>query len=546
MRDREAPLSSARPFLVLCAALFGEVSAGISYWWPAVQPGLNQWLGFSSAEAIALIATANSGSTLGVLGGLFHERFGSRCTAATGAIGLTLCFATISLLTKYSITSSFWLVVVLLLLMIMFSYMLYSSCLTMAVAVFPEKFRGRVVGLCSALYGASAGVFGSIQAAFFPTLASTPGLLLFVAFFCFIPAVILLLSFPKEETFAVNEWQHQSPRPISYQSILSHPPPEDSVISTRLNYGYLIALCLVVTLQLSAVGEILNVSSTLQLTFACAVITCIAAFQLLPRKSTLRVFAQTEQEVQRESFQSFEEVALDPRYLYLGLGFLVLISGGGIALLVQASNIANSRFYQNMREWQPDIIAREVRVYVIIFSACNVTARLVVGSVMDFGNQPSERLMLKFNIMHTASLVIALALAAITVATSIQLYFAVGVIGLCHGAFFSSSPALTTLWFGVPSFPRNFAILGLFMAIGSASLASYIPALLMKHFGSWAEINDGEAFHHICVGPRCTMPTFALLASLNIFMYITGCFLKKHVKACAADKERIIDEPYTS
>lgn len=543
MRDRDSALPSTSPFVVLCVALFGEVCAGTSYWWPAVQPGLNQWLGFSSAQAIALIAVANSGTTTGVVGGLIHERFGSRFTAATGAIGLTLCFATTAFLTASRVASSFWLVVVLLLLMVLFSYMLYSSCLTIAVAVFPEKFRGRVVGLCSAMFGASAGVFGSIQAAFFPSLASTPRLLLFVALFCFIPAILILAAFPNNESFVVNDCEHVPPPPNTYQSIPSQPIEEDSVISTRLNSSYWIALCLVAALQLSAIGEIVEVPGTLQLTFACAVITCIVAFQLLPRTSTLRVFARSEQDYQREPLPSFREVAFDPRYLYLGLGFLVLISGGGIALLVQASNVASSRFYQNTSEWQPDIIARQVRVYVIIFSACNVTSRLVVGSVMDIGNRPSERLMLKFNIMHTASLVIAIALAAISVASSVQLYVAVGVIGLCHGAFFSSSPALTTLWFGVPSFPRNFAILGLFVTIGSASIASYIPALLMKHFGSWHQVSDGEAYHNICVGPRCTIPTFTLLALLNVFMYITGVFLKEHVKSCAADKERIVNEP---
>ncbi|KAI0566698.1 Major Facilitator [Gracilaria domingensis] len=542
MRDRNESvpiLSSARPFLVLSVAFLGEVCAGISYWWPALQPGLNKWLHFSSQQGLLLLATANSGSSLGIIGGIFHERFGPKVTAAVGAAGLTATFLTLALMTISPIHESFfWMVAGIILLMLLFCYMLYSSCMTIAAACFPEKHRGRVVGLCSGLFGASSGMLGAFQAAFFPSLNSTPQLLVFVAILCLVPAVTVLFVFPNNEEFAVDSYQvNESAQPYHSTRIPLGPVRDDEVISTRLKYCYNIAYLLVISLQASAIGDILLVSDTIQKLCALAVLSCILAFQIIPVGSGLVVYPRHERRSQDSSVTAFSKVMVDARYLYLCLGFFVLIGGGGIAWLVQASNIVSSRFYENVTEWRPDVIAQDVRVCVIIFSACNVSSRLFFGSVLDTGASSSERLMFKFNILHTSSLIISLALAVTAVAGSYMIYLAIGLVGLCHGAWFVSSPALTTLWFGVSSFPRNFALLGIAVGAASASLASSIPSWLMDRFGSWAIYSEDAHVHRVCVGLNCTIPTFSLLSTLNLLMYILGWVLKKRVRTKARVRE---------
>eukprot|EP00178_Gracilaria_changii_P002809 TRINITY_DN1412_c0_g1_i1.p1 TRINITY_DN1412_c0_g1~~TRINITY_DN1412_c0_g1_i1.p1 ORF type:complete len:555 (-),score=38.63 TRINITY_DN1412_c0_g1_i1:1967-3631(-) len=540
MRNRKESVTlfpSARPFLVLCVALLGQACAGVPYWWPALQPGLNKWLHFTSKQGLVLVATANSGSTLGIIGGIFHDRFGPKATAVVGAVGLTVAFSTLALLTVAPFNEScFWLVAAISLLMLLFSFMLYSSCMTIAAAVFPEKYRGRVVGLCSGLYGASSGIFGALQAAFFPTLDSTPSLLVFVAVFCLAPAVAVPFAFPDHGKFAVESYQtHDAAQ--SYQSVPLLCLQDDDAISTRLNYAYNMAYLLVVSLQASAIADIFLWSDSVQKLCALAVLSCILAFQMLPMRSRLLVYPRDDEESLHAPEIPFSKVLMDPRYIYLCLGFFVLIGGGGIAWLVQASNIVSSRFYEFVTDWRPDVIARDVRVCVIIFSACNVSGRLIFGALLDSGETSSQRLMFKFNILHTASLLISIALAATTIANSYMIYLAVGIVGLSHGAWFVSSPALTTLWFGVLSFPRNFALLGIFVAIGSATWASSIPSWLMERFGSWTEYVEEGRVHKVCVGLSCTIPTFSVLAAANFCMYISGWLLKKRVKANAVEQE---------
>ncbi|CAN8074136.1 unnamed protein product [Agarophyton chilense] len=351
------------------------------------------------------------------MGGIFYDRYGPKTTATVGAVGLSATFGALALLSSSVNESSFWLVAALALLMLLFSYMLYSTCMTIAAAVFPERYRGRVVGLCSGLYGASSGMFGAFQAAFFPTLASTPSLLYFMAFSFLVPAVAVFFTFPTHEKYAVEA--DQTNDVTTYQSITYTSVGDDEAITSRLKYAYRIAYLLVISLQASAVADILSVSDRIQKLCAFAVILCIFAFQMLPVGSELVVFPRFGEESGHHSSQTpFSKVVIDFRYLYLCLGFLVLIGGGGIAWLVQASNIISSRFYETATEWQPDRIAQDVRICVIIFSSCNVSARLIFGTFLDTGASASERMMFKYNILHTASLVVSVALAATTMADS--------------------------------------------------------------------------------------------------------------------------------
>lgn len=535
---RQLSSQPVNPFRILSAALLGLACSGICYWWPALQPGLNQWLNFTETESLALVALANSGSTLGIFAGVFHTRYGSKRTAEVGAFGLSLCFAILALRTVTTISifiSNFWVVAPITLLINMFSYALYASCVSITAAVFPERYRGRVVGLCSLMYGASAGMFGAIQAAFFPSLQSTPALLIFASAFFLIPLMVTAFVFPSHESFAVEDVLQFSSEPLAYHSIsttaqLQETHPNKVSISTRLNIGYILGISLVVFMQGAAIAETISASAAFLRVFAIGVLVCLVALQLLSLSSTVWIQPRTEMESNQRDSKPFFAVAKDPRYIYLCISVLFVVAGGGIAMLVQAPHIVQSRFYEIESKWRPDEVAVQIRIFVMIFSACNVLGRLLVGHISDRSDTPFGRMMLKYNTMHSVSPILSVGLLMIAVADLRVLYFAVGIIGVCHGVWFSASATLSTIWFGVHSFPRDFSILGLFVAVGSATLSTALPSYLMARYGTWSKIGTGASAHNVCIGPSCTAPLFFLLAAMNLVVYALGWSLKRYIE----------------
>lgn len=539
------PQTPTRPLVVLVIALLCQFSAGVVYWWPAITPGISHYLGFSPAQSLVLIATANAGSGLGILGGLFHYRFGSRITTSVGAASMTVCFLAMAFFTLHP-PSNFAFAIMLLLTVAIdtTSYMVYSACLTAAVAVFPRRFRGRVSGLSAACYGASAGIFGSIQAAFFPTIAHTSRLLFFVACYC---AFVIMISFglPAAERFEVDSIHHNSDAydsvPSSYpvESPEFSPTPEVSLThgasatetESRIAAAYSVAWILVSTLQLSSVAEILEVSHLLLTIAASAVIFSMAVFLFIPVRSKLIIYSKPFQDDQPLADAEISEpplrhVVADPRYLFLCLSFLVTIGGGGTALLVQSRSLAVSHLHATSPNPTADDIAMLIRTFVVIFSACNLTGRLAMGTIADWGRTSEESQMWKYTLLQCVSFVICQALIAVAFSRSWELFTAVALIGLCHGSFFSLVPALTTIWFGVHSFPRNFSLLGPFTAVGSATLASTIPSFLSHRYGQWIEVGGKDS----CVSKMCKIAPFGLLAGLHALVHLLGWVLRGRVK----------------
>lgn len=555
---RLSPLPrTARPFLVLAVSLVAQLSAGMLYWWPALTPGLKHHLHLTNGQATALVVTANSGSLLGILGGFFHTRYGSRATATTGALGLAFCYATLARLVAIapppmSNVYVFALCIAIALTTVTFSYMVYSSSMSAAASLFPRAFRGRIVGLCASMYGGAAGFAGSVQSGFFPSLQDTHALLIFVSAFAFLPGLLALFLFPDKETFRVNPSVLQSQNYVSLRTaqapITTTPthimPLEDITghIEPRLRSGYVVAWALVGSIQVSVIAGVLDLSSFMQRWCAIAVILAILCYAILPLRSSLVVESETmpgDRELQNsEPLPPFISVAMDLRYLYLCLGCTVLVAGGGIALLVQAPSIIERNLFMGKEassvQYDAELVNRLTRVLVVIFSACNLTARLGVGGIMDWGQTAVERLLWKYDIMVTGTFFMGIALLAIAFVQSTAIFVAVAMIGFCYGTWYSTTPTLTTLWFGVRSFPRNFALVGPFVTIGSLTLASTVPNLLRSMFGEWVELKllDGPSnqVEQVCNSLLCSAPTFCLLGMLQFIMYALGLKMRSSVQ----------------
>lgn len=548
---------TARPFLVLAVALVAQSSAGMIYLWSALTPGLKHNLYLTNAQSTSLVAVANSGTVLGILGGIFHSHTGSRITTATGLLGIALCYASLAGLITISPSpesnaSVFTFCMVVAFSTVVFAIMVYGASLTAAASLFPHVFRGRVVGLCAAMFGGAAGIAGSIQAGFFPSLQDTRACLIFLSVFALFPGFLSLVLFPDKETFQVDPSTHHfqsygsscttqnssaaSPaHDITLQGIPDHVEP-------RLRHAYHIAWILVGCIQGSAVVGVLDLSNFWQRLCAIAVISVLCSYAILPLSSSLTVEAETmsaSQELQNsEPLPSWVSVTTDIRFLYLCLGFLVVVGGGGICLLVQAPTIISRILYVGQdaltAQYDAELVNRMVRVIVVIFSTCNVTARLGLGAIMDWGHSASERLLWKCDILVSTSFFMGVALLAIAFVQSSEIYIAAAMIGLCFGTWYSTCPALITLWFGVRSFPRNFALLSPLIAVSSLTLASWFPNIMRSTLGEWVDLNvvggaAGEV-ERVCNSSSCSVPLFGLLSLLQFIVFILGLKMRTTVQ----------------
>lgn len=202
-------------------------------------------------------------------------------------------------------------------------------------------------------------------------------------------------------------------------------------------------------------------------------------------------------------------------------------------MLVQARNIAISRVFGGQvppPSLDAEMIAFIERTIVMVFSSGSVAARLIVGSITDLGSTATERLMWKYDLLCLDFVMMGIALAIISVARFYFIYVGVALVGVSSGIFFTVVPALMTFWFGVQSFPRNFAVLGVFMTIGTGVLSSAVPAKLMEWFGEWIDVAmAGGGREKVCAGLMCTIPTFWVLCFFQVMMCTWGYFLRKNV-----------------
>lgn len=538
------PAVIARPFMILATTLFCEITAGFLYWWPALQPGLTHHLSLTPSQSTILIATANSGSVLGILSGLFHDRFGSRVTASVSVAGIVVSFVILFSLVAAPLPDfikahAFSVCFVVIVNLITLVYGLYSAAMTAAVSVFSQEYRGRVVGLCSSMYGGSAAVFAAIQAAFFPTLNDTKGLLIFIMCFASIGVILTATVFKDPKYFDVEVTRTSTWG--GYQSITENTGRENVRASGSvkgMGLCYQVCWLLVICLQFCALAQALDMSLQIIRVCSISVIVAILCFALLPLRNAYTVKEKTEIHPGQaiETLQPLAEVLKDARYLYVCMGFFSIIGGGGVAILVQAQPLIVSRIYSEITGktvWDPELVSGMVRTLVMVFAAGNVTGRLAVGSIADRGDSDMERLMWKYDIMVWDAFLLMIALFGIAFGNLSVLYISAGIVGLCHGTFFTMSPALTTLWFGVQSFPRNFAVYGCFLAVATASISSSIPTFLRDNLGHWTEIPKlhslSGAVENICTGLLCSAPPFGLIAFILLGVFLFGRFILRPV-----------------
>lgn len=524
------------PFNTLAVAFIVQACSGTPYWFPAITPGIATALKLNGAQETAIIAAASSGSVLGLIGGLFQQRYGSRVAASVGAFGLFLSYMTLAVLTAlgeaFNSAFLFLLILAIVTVIVTCSYTLYSSTIAASVSLFPIQYRGRIVGLCITMYGGSAGIFSAIQAVFFPTLSNISANMAFVSLCCLAAACVIYSVFPKlvdydTESISMGDEEEM---PLNQTAT-----PWHSHISSRLIRAYRVALAFLASLQLAAVCNVLNLPYEAKFAAMGCVLVSIFSMLILPATSGLRILVQAHDGGNEDAPSTAREPSLwtaltDVRGLYLELGFVLLVGGSGMFLLVQLKHIIESLHYGPHALWADIPINDVVRSLVTLFSAFNVTGRLVTGVVLDRGDTIVDRMTWAYALLRADIVLMAISLFALTI--SLELVVLLGVIGIgfAYGAWFSASPTLTTFWFGVRSFPRNFAVYGGCGLISSLSLNSTVPAWFRNMFGTWYNAGGRGAPHMVCAGIWCRAPTLVMIASTLVVMYFVGGFLQPLIR----------------
>lgn len=561
----------ANPFLTLAVSFVAQVCAGTHYWFPAIAPGIAAALVLSEWQTTVLIAWANSGAILGIIGGLLHQRYGSRLTASFAALGVALSYSIIGFITMtYNGSPAppfvYYLTLVLTVCVTTASFPLYACSISATASIFPQRYRGRLVGLIVMTYGGSSGVLTAIQAVVFPTTADAAANLFFVAAYSVAVAVATYIVFPRAAKYDVEHISIPDHEllPLRHSTALIHSetsygdspvPGYDNYISPLLSFAYRIALFLVVALQLNAVCGIVNASFHYQLLAAVLVVGSLFTIFLLPTFSTLRVYpvsegtctseqdveGMTSEEKQKNTAEhpSLWTVLADVRSLYVAAAFAILVGGSGLFLLVQSLYLVDSLQYGASAVWTDMDAHMVVRTIVALFGACSVTGRLIMGGIIDRGNSTEERIVYAFRLLRYDMLAMMVALLVLTVPSKLAMLGAIIGIGLAYGAFFCITPTLLTLWFGVATFPRNYAVYAACTVFATVSVNSSVAEWIRHHTGHWINVGSEEMPRMVCGGVMCFLPTVLPSTALLLGMFVGGKLLQPVVDERA--RAKVID-----
>lgn len=505
------------------------------------------------SQIALVVLIAASGPYACVIGGIFHHVYGNRIGASFSAFGLTTIFLVLSILTAapYAISATVLLPLVLFLtyLIVVFSFVLYTSSISACAPLFPSEYRGRVVGLCACAYGGSGAVFSAIQAGFLPNQFQTPHMLFVVAAFCFVTGVGVVLSFPKGASYDTKTLfisEEHTPLTSSSEN------PCDAHISQRLRHAYQLLLACFLGLQLAAFSDVLHMPQGISTMAAIVVVSSLGLIGAIPINSQLRILpesggnstttahgleASNSGGVRGEP--SFFHVLKDPRYLFILYSAIVYVGGGGIAVLVQLQYVIQAISGGNVAVgglWNGAKTGVVCRMLVLIFSAGNMGARLIIGAVGDRGNTAVERHIWKYKLLSGSTVFMTLALMLVAYASQLSITLGLALAGMSFGTFFVLEPAFMTSWFGTRTFARNVCAENLLESFGAVIVGNWLPSWGRETFGHWqtAPSLPGQVAETMCLGRSCVTPTFTILAGLSSTVILFSFLIRNRVKREAA------------
>eukprot|EP00164_Ancoracysta_twista_P002476 GFYU01003287.1.p1 GENE.GFYU01003287.1~~GFYU01003287.1.p1 ORF type:complete len:539 (-),score=151.26 GFYU01003287.1:174-1790(-) len=486
-------------WVTLVAGMFMLLCGGTMYVFGVYSDQLKKDMNYTQTDIDSVGSTANVGGYLGIVAGLFYDRFGPRRTAWTGAAIAFTGYFLLYLAASKTIDSSLGTVCLFAAIGANSQTWYDSAVLATNVRNFPMN-RGLVVGLLKSFTGLSASVFTQVYVGFISPDAIEFLLLLGLTIGVMGLIVSLFLN-------VVPDYLNT---------------PDDNPSRFYYGYGIVGVLALYLT-TVSVVEKVVDVSDGVVTALAVlSLVSLLTLFGLILRTGQV-VFPNVNATGLTEGLVAGEErrdsdgrdgtnmdnkseqtpsvqINLNPLQTITSLRFWLLIgailagTGGGLAYI---NNLA--QLVKALSDGESNAAA-----LVSITSIANCCGRLLAGYLSDTYMHKLSRP--AFLIVFLISMAAGQLLAAF--ATLNMLYPVSILIGVSFGAFWCLLPSISAELFGLEHFGGNYNLGNIGPIAGSFLLSSQLAG---KIYDSHTEPGSKD-----CYGPDCFRLSFAIISALCV------------------------------
>ncbi|KAL7139891.1 hypothetical protein ABFS83_09G084300 [Erythranthe nasuta] len=512
---------SRPPWVGLGAAVWVQIAAGNAYTFPLYSPSLKSVLGFNQQQLTILGVANDIGENVGILPGIACNKFPPWAVLLVGVCASFFGYGVLWLAVSQTVQSiPYWLLWLALCIGTNSSAWLGTAVLVTNMKNFPVS-RGTVAGILKGYVGLSAAVFTEVYTMVLSGSASKHLLLLTLG----IPIIGLVMMY-----FV---------RPCTPAS------GEDSSENGHFLFIQIASLTLAVYLLATTIlKDYFALGDNISYVFIGVMVVLLMAPLVIPLKMTL--FPTNIKKLPEGSDET--EPLLTPSSSLTNLGSyyesedvtevdLLLAVGEGAVGEVKKKRkprrgedfkfreaVVKADFWllwlvyflgvgsgvtvlNNLAQIGVSLGVEDTTILLSLFSFCNFLGRLGAGAVSEHLVRSTKTIPRTFLMSVTQLIMILIFLLYASALSSVTLYAATGLLGVCYGVQFAVMIPTASELFGL----RHFGIIFNFMQLGNPVGALLFSALLA------GQVYDSEAAKQTgpnCMGPNCFRATFLVLAGV--------------------------------
>jgi len=505
-------------YVVLVAGMYFMSVAGSVYLFGVFATDLQVKLHYSDTQ-IALVGTLeNVGTWLGVVPGLFYDKFGPQLTSLVGAILIFLGYFGMYLGSIGVISQNVLFIGISGAIMGQGSGWAYTSALNTNIKNFASRDRGKIVGILVCFYGLCGAIYTQIYRGFFQ-----PNVSLFILFMAITFSSVVLF-------FGCL---------LTVQPNLAH----EEANYSRINMSYILAIFVAIYLGVANIAETyLSTSRIYPIYFAIPLIFMMVWFLYFPfcsnnistivrydhdaeskveaiEDDTILIDSRTtnNSDVVKETESNLLQTMQTLQFWLLFFAFIGSI-GSGVTTVNTIGKVVISRenyptdpivkIHQNELKH-----AQDINTFVALFSVCNMLGRIFIGFVSDKFINKFDR----FSFLIMAVVLMGLTQLILAFASVELLYLAVVLLGISYGGIFCMMPTITSELFGSKYFGANYGLMSVAPALGSiffnTLLASFLSNMFLEN-GKICILDQKNICSYQCLGYDCYRYTYLILCGV--------------------------------
>ncbi|KAL7099648.1 hypothetical protein ACP275_09G098300 [Erythranthe tilingii] len=509
---------SRPPWVGLGAAVWVQIAAGNAYTFPLYSPSLKSVLGFNQQQLTILGVANDIGENVGILPGIACNKFPPWAVLLVGVCASFFGYGVLWLAVSQSVQSiPYWLLWLALCIGTNSSAWLGTAVLVTNMKNFPVS-RGTVAGILKGYVGLSAAVFTEVYTMVLSGSASKHLLLLTLG----IPVIGLVMMY-----FV---------RPCTPAS------GEDSLENGHFLFIQIASLTLAVYLLATTIlKDYFALGDNISYVFIAVMVVLLMAPLVIPLKMTLfpanikklpegldetePLMTPSSSLTNLGSYYESEDVTEVDLLLAVGEGAVkkkrkprrgedfkfreaVVKADFWLLWLVYFLGVGSGvTVLNNLAQIGVSLGVDDTTILLSLFSFCNFLGRLGAGAVSEHLVRSTKTIPRTFLMSVTQLIMILIFLLYASALSSVTLYTATGLLGVCYGVQFAVMIPTASELFGL----RHFGIIFNFMQLGNPVGALLFSALLA------GQVYDSEAAKQTgpnCMGPNCFRATFLVLAGV--------------------------------